>query len=289
MGENAQILGVPIHPITKDEFKSLLDRYMGDQRQHFIATVNPEFIIEAQKNQFFKEILTQTDLNVADGVGIVWAAKYLRMPISDSLSRTRVGRARKRKRTALAQAAITLSAIPFFPRYLKTVIPERISGSTVVEMLLGLTTSGDCSAYLLGGKKGIATAAKIELEKKYPNALISGSRSGYLAKGESEERLINAVNKAKPDILIVALGSPKQECWIHDNLGDMPSVKIAVGVGGVLDYLSHAKNRAPQWMQKCGLEWSYRLLKEPSRLPRIKKATCEFIWEVVSHKVRNRE
>lgn len=280
-------MGVPIDPITKDELKVLLLSYLEDQKQHFIATVNPEFIIEAQKNQFFKEILCGADLNVADGIGILWAAKYLRMPIGDATVRTRVGRMRKRRRTALYQAAFTLSAIPFFPRYLQTVVPERISGSEIVDMLLGLTSTGDCSAYLLGGKKGVAIAAKLELERQYPNALISGSRSGYLGKGEPEGKFINAVNKAKPDILIVAMGSPKQERWIYENLNNMPSVKIAVGVGGVLDYLSLTKKRAPAWVQKSGLEWMYRLVKEPERFPRIKNATFEFIREIIAHKVRS--
>ena len=132
----------------------------------------------------------------------------------------------------------------------------------------------------------MAAAAKIELEKKFPQAVITGAKSGYLRKGEKEGSFVEAVNKAKPDILIVAFGSPRQEQWIWSNLKNMGSVKIAVGVGGVLDYVSRKKMRAPRWMQSFGLEWLFRLLYEPGRFPRIKNATWVFVRSIVDLKSR---
>lgn len=286
MKENVRILGIPIHPVRPDELRGLFGAYVADQKQHIIATVNPEFIIEAQKNQSFKKILNSTDLNVADGIGILWAAKYLKLAVDTSRIRTRVGRVRYRKAISVWQCFYSLLAVVFYPRFVREVIPARISGMDVLNQLVDITSTGDYSMYLLGGKKGVAAAAKIELEQKFPQAVITGAKSGYLRKGEAEDSFVKAVNRAKPDILIVALGSPRQEQWIWDNLKNMESVKIAVGVGGVLDYVSRKKMRAPRWMQIFGLEWLFRLACEPGRFPRIKNATWVFVRNIVDLKSR---
>ncbi|MEA3273518.1 MAG: WecB/TagA/CpsF family glycosyltransferase, partial [Patescibacteria group bacterium] len=189
------------------------------------------------------------------------------------------------KLAILWQAFYSLLAIIFYPRFLKTEIPQRITGSLLIDKMVRLTKGGDHSMYILGGGKGVATAVKSELEKRYPQALIVGSRGGRLAKEGMKEKFCEAVNKVSPDILIVGLGAPQQEEWIFSNMDKMPSVKIAVGVGGALDFLAKSRKRAPKWMREKGLEWLFRLFSEPKRLPRIKNATFKFIKLVVKTKM----
>ena len=119
----------------------------------------------------------------------------------------------------------------------------------------------------------------------FPKLIIAGIKGGFVKDSISDEELTEAVNKAKPDVLFVALGHPYQEKWIFHNLDKMPTVKIAIGIGGSLDFLSGKVRRAPQWMQKINLEWIYRLIQEPRRYWRIKRAVWEFPKMVYRHKV----
>ncbi len=129
--------------------------------------------------------------------------------------------------------------------------------------------------FLLGGKEGIAKAAGGEnILKNYPNIKLEGYHHGYF-KGshigynnhEEELNIIDDINKAKPDIIFVGLGFPKQEIWIDANKERLSS-KIIIGNGGTMDILSGNAKRAPEAFQRLGLEWLYRLIKEPSRIKR---------------------
>jgi N-acetylglucosaminyldiphosphoundecaprenol N-acetyl-beta-D-mannosaminyltransferase len=282
------ILGVGIDPVTKNSLNLILSRYLTDGSQHFISTVNPEFIMQALSDKRFKEILGYSDLNLADGIGILWAAKFLSLKVPKfpgGKTQSRTQRIKKKKQTILKQAFKSLALIVFNPSKLKTVIPQRITGVDLIENLIKFTEKGDHSIFILGGEKGIARRAKFELEKKYPQVLITGTRWGYLQEGVSQKVWIDAINKVRADILVVALGSPKQEKWIFKNMDQLPFVRVAVGVGGAVDYISKKKLRAPQFLRKIGLEWLFRLLLEPKRSNRIRKATYQFIKKIITHKI----
>ena len=285
--ERVRLLGVGIDPVTLTELRNILEYYLHDGHQHFLATINAEFIMEARQNKHFKNILSYSDLNVDDGVSILWATHYLNRRIDDAWIHTRKRRVTYRKLMVFWQAFYTLAAILFHPSMLRDKIPTRITGVMVINELVKLSLSGNFSVYLLGGEPGVVASAKMALEKEYPQSLIVGCRSGFLGKGEEEKHLVEAVNKAKADILIVGLGSPKQEEFIFKNMDRMPSVKIAVGVGGALDFIAQHKRRAPLWMRKRGLEWLFRFYLEPKRKTRIKRATWDFVKEVVGWKLKN--
>ena len=131
-----------------------------------------------------------------------------------------------------------------------------------------------CGLYLLGGKEGVAKEAGKNIIKTYPNIKILGTHHGYF-KGahighkdhEEEMKILEEINKLKPDIIFVGLGFPKQETWIHENKYRIDS-KVIIGNGGTMDILSGNAKRAPEVFQKLGLEWFYRLIKEPSRIKR---------------------
>ena len=119
----------------------------------------------------------------------------------------------------------------------------------------------------MGGEGDVPEKAKEHLEKIYPNAKIVGYHEGFF-KEDSEEKVIEEINSLKPNVLFVAMGAPIQEKWIYENR-DKLKVDIAAGQGGTFDYEAGTIKRAPVWMQKCGIEWLWRLIKEPKRIKRM--------------------
>ena len=148
-----------------------------------------------------------------------------------------------------------------------TPIPERCSGYDIsLELIREMAKSG-YSLYLFGASPGVAETAKKKLEEANPGINIIGYHDGYFD-SEEEKNIINDINEKKPNVLFVCLGSPKQEKWIYDHLNDL-DINVAMGLGGCLDVYAGNVKRAPQIFIKLGLEWFYRLLKEPKRFFRM--------------------
>ena len=141
-------------------------------------------------------------------------------------------------------------------------IKSRITGIDCMEMLCEESNLKGYKIFLYGAKKEVIKEAKHKLEEKYKNIKIVGTIDGY---EKDNDKIIKAINKSKADIIFVALGSPKQENWIVANK-DKVRIKIFQGVGGSFDVISGNIKRAPKWMQNLGLEWLYRLIKEPKRI-----------------------
>ena len=154
---------------------------------------------------------------------------------------------------------------------------QRMTGADWIYNLCELCAKGDYSIYLLGGEPGIAEQARDKLISKFPNLKITGTHHGYFEQ-DYNRHLIEKINSTLPDILLVGMGTPKQEKWINEFLPKLPSVKIAMGVGGSLDYISGHVSRAPLFFRQIGLEWVYRLACEPKRFGRIFNATVKFLY-----------
>ena len=152
-------------------------------------------------------------------------------------------------------------------------IKTRITGIDSMEMLCKLSEEKKYKIFMYGAKEETIKKAKENLEIKFPNIQIVGTINGY---EKDNDKIISSINKSNADIVFVALGSPKQEYWITDNM-DKVSAKIFQGVGGSFDVFSGNIKRAPKWMQKIGLEWLYRLIKEPKRIFRQIKLV-KFLW-----------
>lgn len=145
----------------------------------------------------------------------------------------------------------------------KTVV-ENVNGTDMLPLLCGLAVQQHFSLYLLGAKPGVALKTKQALEAQYPGLHIAGEQHGYFTPAETP-RIIGAINASPADVLLVAFGSPAQEKWIQAHASTLlPSVLI--GVGGLFDFYSGNMPRAPQWLRKRGLEWTYRLYQEPQRM-----------------------
>ena len=144
--------------------------------------------------------------------------------------------------------------------------------------------------FLLGGIEGVADATAAVLKKYFPMLKVVGAESGGVAStdgGQTDDgHLIARINHAQPLLLFVAFGHPKQEKWIFKHLDQLPSVKVAIGVGGSFDFISGNVSRAPEVLRSLGLEWLYRLIKEPWRWKRIYTAVVVFPFLVLKQKVK---
>jgi N-acetylglucosaminyldiphosphoundecaprenol N-acetyl-beta-D-mannosaminyltransferase len=162
-----------------------------------------------------------------------------------------------------------------------TPLKERITGSDFVWDLAGLAEKEGKSIYLLGASEGVAKKASEKLKEKYPNLKIVGAESGGDVASSDNQNLLDKISSASPEILFVAFGQVKQEKWIAENLSKIPSVKIAIGIGGALDFIAGNAKRAPKIIRKIGLEWLWRLILEPWRAKRIWNATIVFGWKCI--------
>lgn len=144
---------------------------------------------------------------------------------------------------------------------------ERVAGVDLACSLLEKAAARQTAVYFFGGAEGIADEAAAKMKQKYPGLRVVGTHSGFFTDTEEGE-IIHDIRQKGTQILLVALGVPKQEKWIHDHLYELGPC-VAMGVGGTFDVLAGKTCRAPKWMQEHRLEWLYRLAKEPSRCIRM--------------------
>lgn len=173
---------------------------------------------------------------------------------------------------------------------------ERVAGPAFMEEMFRATADGSLSHYFYGSTPEVLEALTTRLKREYPALRIAGSYSppftdaaGTTAANTASTTTDSAqgdpdiarINAAQPDILWVGLGAPKQEKWMYAHKGEIQAVMA--GVGAAFDFSAGSKKRAPEWMQKCGLEWLYRLILEPKRLWRRYLVTnTKFLWYVLT-------
>ncbi len=151
-------------------------------------------------------------------------------------------------------------------KILGTSLEEKVSGPDFLPVFLKKIAATDSSVFLLGGKVGIAHKAAAQIKEKMNNLNVAGVMHGFFEKGGSEnEEVLKMINESGASVLVVAFGTPLQEKWIYENLPRL-NVRLAVGVGAAIDFISGNKQRAPRWMSNYGIEWVHRLFNEPSRL-----------------------
>lgn len=172
--------------------------------------------------------------------------------------------------------------IVYASKILGTPIYKRASGYDISLKLMELLAGSGKTFYLFGASPMVAETAKEKLLIKFPGLSISGTHDGYFDKQE-EKKIIEDINSKKPDVLFVCLGSPKQEKWIYENR-DKLKTRVAMGLGGCLDVYAGNVKRAPDIFIKLGLEWFYRLIKEPKRFFRM-LALPKFMIKVIIHKI----
>ena len=220
------VLGLPLDSLTATGAVDAIDDLIRSGRTHQIATANLDFWMNSLTDRHLHRIIAGCSLVLPDGMPLVWVSKLLGCPLA-----------------------------------------ERVTGVDLVPRLAELSARKGYKIFLLGGKDDVAARAAKLLEQKFPGVRIVGT----YAPSEEEmahldhSEILARIHKVKPEILLVALGNPKQEKWIwmhRKRLG----VPVAMGVGGSFEMLVGDMRRAPRWIQRCGLEWAMRFVQEPARL-----------------------
>ena len=242
--EAVYVLGVRVDRVSQQQALNSIEQMIIQHKSspsplpcQQIITVNPEFVMTAQRVQEFRIAINSAALVVADGTGVVWATRYLGRPA-----------------------------------------PERLTGTDLLPVLAQRCAASGYRLYLLGAAPGIAEIAAARLQELAPGLQIAGTYAGSPAQDEEDE-IIERVRAAQADVLCVAYGAPAQDLWIWRNLSRLP-VSVAMGVGGAFDFISGRQRRAPNFMQRMGIEWMYRLYREPWRWQRM-LAIPRFVVQVV--------
>lgn len=226
------ILGVRADCVSQQQVLDRLDQIINEHKvaperpAQQVVTVNPEFVMTAQRHAQFRQYINDAAIVVPDGMGIVWASRLFGKPA-----------------------------------------PERVTGTDMLPELARICARKGYRLYLLGAAPGVAEQAAERLQVLAPGLQIAGTYAGSPAPAEEDE-IIERIHAAQADVLCVAYGAPAQDLWIGRNLHRLP-VAVAIGVGGAFDFLTGRQIRAPRLMQRAGLEWLYRLYREPQRWRRM--------------------
>ena len=265
MSKKIDIAGIALDAVRYEDVLTAVEVFVQQEhRKYMIVTPNPEMIVYSQRHPAFKSVLNAATMAVPDGIGVLWAAYYL--SLKSAGNRFFEG----------LKALGTLIQVLFKRKAIYRVLPMRVTGTDLLFKIVEASQKTGWRIYLLGAAPGIASIAVERLHKQYPQAVFAGSFAGTPAQTHEDE-LCQRIDLAQPDILFVAYGSPAQEEWIHRNLHKLHTVKVAIGVGGAIDFAAGKARRAPRLLRSLGLEWFWRLLAQPSRFKRIWNATVVFV------------
>jgi len=228
-----RILGVRIDHVDMKEALKKATENINPLKPFVIVTPNSEIVVKANQEKELLKFIENAGMVVPDGIGLVIGSKLVKQPLK-----------------------------------------ERVTGIDLMVELVKYASLNKKSVYFLGGKPGFADQAAKKLKEQFKGLQVAGTHHGYFkgihtgARGHAEEMaVIEDIKSKKPDMVFVAFGAPKQEYFI-DAYKDVLGAGLLMGVGGSLDVISGNVKRAPQVYQKMGMEWAYRLAKEPWRIKR---------------------
>ena len=269
--ETLEVMGVRFHNLSREEAARAIAELARAGGRAYVVKPYSEFMPRAAHDARLRAVLNGADLCLADGMGILWAAHYL--ALSGGALR------------ALAQLIVSLAAIVFNPVAIRRPLKENMAGVDLTwEMLTRLDEAGS-RIFLLGGTGEEVRGAREQIEARFDGLRVVGTHNGHFdLSGEENETVLHAVNEVQPEVLLVAMGFPRQEDWIAANLSRL-QVNVAVAEGGSFSFMSGVTPRAPRWLRRLGLEWLYRLARQPWRLHR-QLAIPQFVWLVVRERLR---
>lgn len=249
MNRGFKIFGLSLDNLTADQ---VLVRIKETAKPLWIVTANPEILLAAKHDKTYADVLRQADLRLVDGFGI---------QLMMGLCASRV---------------------------------HRVPGVDLAEKIVALASQQGWRVGLFGGGvlKSAQPAADV-LRQKHPNIQIMAENGGQVDSQGNDDATDDATGEEArhrmvmfaPEVLLVALGHPKQDFWIVNHAADFPGLKVIIGLGGTFDYWAGAIKRAPFWMRRIGLEWLWRLFVEPKRLKRILNAVFIFPWQFLVDRI----
>lgn len=222
-----KFMNTEVDNLTFDESLKKIDEIIQTNNNGYVVTPNVDHIVRLESNTEFQKIYKNADLILTDGKPLIWISNWYKTPIK-----------------------------------------EKISGSDLFPLLCQHSSKRDYRMYFLGSAEGVADKAAQNLCNKFPGLQVVGTYSPpYEFEQDRNEikKIIRQIKAVSPTILVVGLGSPKQENFIF-NYKEELNVPISLGLGASLDFEAGIIKRAPRWMRSIGLEWLYRLCKEPKRM-----------------------
>jgi N-acetylglucosaminyldiphosphoundecaprenol N-acetyl-beta-D-mannosaminyltransferase len=241
--------GIKIDNFSLTEVKEKIIEIIEKGKKSYIVTPNAAHIVLLQKDKEFYEVYKNATLVLADGISIVWTS-----------------------------------------RFLGTSLKERITGADLFGEICKIANKKGKSLFILGGTGGVEKIAENKLKMMYPNieAFSYSPPFGFENDKKESSKIINMINMSNADIFFVCVGSPKSEKWIYKHLNIL-NIKVACPFGAALDFFAGIKKRAPKWMQNAGLEWFWRLIRDPRRLwKRYLIGNIIFIWIILKELFRKK-
>ncbi len=240
------LLGLQFHTGGTEAMHNLIRKTLHARQKAFIAHLNLHAVCLGLKHPWFRDFINRSQFVYCDGEALCWAAKILGEPV-----------------------------------------PPKTGLTRWIWDLAGLCEKEGARLFLLGGNPGVAEEAALKLKRRYPGLKMAGTHDGYFSREGAENReVIEMLNAAQPDIVVVAFGMPFQEKWIAENWPYFVR-GIFVPGGGVLDYTAGRNAAAPAWIVHGHLEWLYRVWKEPRRLAgRYAAEIPYFLWVVLKEKLK---
>lgn len=227
MPSRVRVGELPIDCITFDEAIEAIDALVAARKGGAVFTPNVDHVVLYDEDPKMRAAYDAVSLSLVDGMPVLWASYLTKRPL-----------------------------------------PQKISGSDLVIPLVRRAATRGWKVYLLGGADGIAETAKTKMEAQAPGVKIVGTSSPRIDLSQpaaSRQHVVETLRATAPDLVFVALGSPKQELWIHEARAALAPA-VVIGVGASFDFIAGVVPRAPEWMSRSGLEWLYRLAREPRRL-----------------------
>jgi N-acetylglucosaminyldiphosphoundecaprenol N-acetyl-beta-D-mannosaminyltransferase len=213
--------------VTRAEALDAIEAMVRRGEGGAVFTPNVDHVVIAEEDERLRRAYARVDLSVADGMPIVWASRLLGDPI-----------------------------------------PEKVSGSDLVPPLLERAAERGWRVYFLGGGPGVAELARTKARERHPRLEVVGVDAPRIDLNDEPERreaTVARIRAVSPDVVLVALGAPKQEIWIDRVRQDLRPA-VLLGVGASLDFVAGTLARSPGWLSRLGLEWLFRLSREPRRL-----------------------
>lgn len=224
---HVNVLGFSVDNVTPDEAAKIIENNLSlsPDKPRFTVTPNPTMLMAAGRDPELADAIRAADLSLADGIGIVGAAKRAGTPL-----------------------------------------PSRVTGIDTGFCAMKSAAKLGVSVFLLGGKPGVAPEAAKRLVLQIPGLVIAGTRDGYFDReGGEDENVISQVVSSGAGLLILCLGSPRQEIWAHRHLDELAGVRQVMTLGGALDVWAGRTHRAPRVLRAVHLEWLWRMLCQPKR------------------------
>lgn len=225
--QKVNIGGTYISNVSLEDTLEIFSEAIENHVKKRICVIPVNCIVWAGENKALQQIYNTADLALCDGVPILWMSKLFGTPLKG-----------------------------------------RVTGLDLLPSFIKVCAEKNYSIFLLGAKPGVGNQLAEQLQKTYPALRISGIYTPPMAASFSEEenqRMVDLINAAAPDIVWVSLSAPKQDYWIAEHFTKL-NTKIVIGVGGAFEVSAGLIARAPKWMQQNGLEWLFRFLQEPKRL-----------------------